>query len=234
MKIKISAGFAIAFVALRFIMHDLHELVHTSIGRIICGGWGQRDFNTWSLCEGCIEKNHWAVLATFSGPLFTYMAIWTGVYLLLQKKDHPMKSAGFALIFANNPFARIFTAAMGKGDEVFGLKTFLRNTSLAWICGLLIVLLFTICPLYASFITITNKKRAIYFIIFLLFPMLLDSVLIFGVMDPLLNANVLSNYWILGSQVLVTVVTLFFLVILLLTRKQLLRLWHEEVSVVTL
>ena len=142
-----SAAFAIAFIALRYSMHELHELVHTGVGRLICGCWGQRDFNTWSLCDGCSENNSLAVLATFAGPLFTYLSIWAGVYFLNSKRTLSQKSFGFALIFSNNPFARIFTAAIGKGDEVFGLKQIMHNNSLAWAIGLFVVLLFTIYPL---------------------------------------------------------------------------------------
>jgi hypothetical protein len=61
MKIKLSVGFVIAFISLRFVMHEAHELVHTFVGRVICGCWGPMDFNIWSLCEGCYEENKIAV-----------------------------------------------------------------------------------------------------------------------------------------------------------------------------
>ena len=52
MKIKLTTGFIVAFIALRFVLHEAHELVHTGVGRIICGCWGQRDFNVWDIARG--------------------------------------------------------------------------------------------------------------------------------------------------------------------------------------
>lgn len=37
MKIKLTGKFIIAFLALTFVMLELHEIVHTSVGRIVCG-----------------------------------------------------------------------------------------------------------------------------------------------------------------------------------------------------
>ncbi len=219
-----SAAFAIAFIALRYSMHELHELVHTSVGRMICGCWGQRDFNTWSLCDGCSENNSLAVLATFAGPLFTYLSIWAGVYFLNSKRTLSQKSFGFALIFSNNPFARIFTAAIGKGDEVSGLKYLMHHDSLAWVTGLLIVLIFTIYPLFKAFKTIQNKNRFAWFIIFLLAPMVLDVAIIFGLMNSLLKSGFLSSYWILGSPVIITSFTFLMLVLLIVMRKKIFNL----------
>lgn len=188
--------------------------MHTATGRIICGCWGQRDFNVWSLCQGCYDRSSYAIAATFAGPLFTYLAIWVGVYFLKVRNTNQQKAFGFAMVFANNPFARIFTASMGKGDEVFGLKQLLHNNSLAWVSGLFIVLLFTIYPLYKAYTTIANKNRFGYFISFLLSTIALDIIFLFLVMNNLLKNGVLSNYWILGSPILVTVFTFAMLIIL--------------------
>ena len=158
-------------------------------------------------CQGCIEQHPIALLATFAGPLFTFAMIWTGVYFLKEKNTNQQKSLGFALIFANNPFARIFTAAMGKGDEVSGLNRTLHNHSLSWALGMLIVLLLTIYPLYKAFKTIVNKNSIGYFILFLLSAMILDLIFVFGLLNNLLKKGVLSNDWILGSPVFITLFT---------------------------
>lgn len=225
MKIKLSIGFIIAFIALRFIMHEAHELVHTIVGRMICGCWGSRDFNVWFLCEDCYELNQLAVLSTFAGPVFTFFMIWIGVALLADKSNEPKMSLGFALIFANNPFARIFTAGMGKGDEVSGLNSLMDNHSFSWALGLMIVLLFTIYPLYKAYRSIHNRNRIGYFILFLLSGIFLDLVIVFGLMNRLLRNGVLSNTWILGSPIIVTAFTLVVLVVFLVTRKKIFRLW---------
>jgi len=223
MKIKLTIGFIIAFIALHFLMREAHEMVHTAVGRMICGCWGQRDFNVWSLCEGCMEKYPVAVWATFAGPLFTFGMIWTGVYFL-NSANTAQRSLGFALIFANNPLARIFTAAIGKGDEVSGLNRILHNQQLSWMLGLIIVLLFTVYPLWKAFKTITNKNKIGYFILFLLSPMILDMVILFKLMNTALRNGVLSTGWILGAPLIVTLFTIAMLVIFISTARYIYKL----------
>jgi hypothetical protein len=48
--------------------------------------------------------------------------IWIGLSLMDPSHSDRKKYLGFAMIFANNPFARIFNAAIGKGDEVSGIN----------------------------------------------------------------------------------------------------------------
>jgi hypothetical protein len=219
MKIKLTAGFLIAFISLHFVMGQAHELVHTAVGRFICGCWGERDFNLWTLCEGCYEQNNYAVLSTFAGPAFTFLMIWTGVSFLRTHHSVQQKSFGFALIFANIPFARIFTTATGHGDEVSGLNKVLHNHTNAWVIGLILVLLLSIYPIYKAFITMENKRRAWLLIFFLLMPMMLDMLFVFGIMNNLLQKGVLSNYWILGSPLLVTVFSFTMLLVFIVSRK---------------
>ena len=127
MKLKLTPKFIMTFLALTFVMHEAHEIVHTSIGRLICGCWGQRDFNVWGLCEGCSEQKPYAIISTFAGPIFTFIMIWIGTILISKTKTENQKAIGFSLIFANMPFARILTASMGSGDEVWGLNQLLKN-----------------------------------------------------------------------------------------------------------
>ncbi|GAB2832079.1 hypothetical protein [Ferruginibacter profundus] len=219
MQLKLNIKFSIAFISLHCILHELHELVHTAVGRLICGCWGQRDFNVWQLCEGCMESHSIAVLAVFAGPVFTFIMIWWGVYFLKAGNTDQQKASGFVLIFASNPFARIFTAAMGKGDEVSGLNTLFHNHIIAWVIGSAIVLLLTVYPLYKAFAVIRNKKRTGYFLLFLFAPMILDLVVVFGLMNTLLKKDILSDYWILGSPALVTVFTVLVTIVFMISRK---------------
>ncbi|MFP5354740.1 MAG: hypothetical protein ACLGIK_06225, partial [Gemmatimonadota bacterium] len=50
---RLTVRWLVAFLALILIAHDLHELVHTALGRVLCGAWGPRDFNAWRLADGC-------------------------------------------------------------------------------------------------------------------------------------------------------------------------------------
>ena len=154
-------------------MHEAHEIVHTSIGRLICGCWGVRDFNIWELCKGCLEKKPVSVLSTFAGPIFTFIMIWVGVILIGQEKTDRQKTMGFSLIFANIPFARILTASFGGGDEVWGLNILLKSHSLAWTIGLLSILPITIIPLCKAYKLIANKRKIGWFLLFFMMPTLL-------------------------------------------------------------
>lgn len=218
MKIKLTLHYVIAFLALTFVMHEAHEIVHTSVGRLICGCWGQRDFNAWGICENCSERNALANLATFAGPLFTFSMIWMGAFLISQQRTDKQKALGFSLIFANLPFARILTAALGSGDEVWGLSLVLSDRTAGWSVGLLLVLLFTIYPLVKAFLFIKNKQQTGWFMLFLLLPIVIDVLVVLGVLNFLLQSGVLSEYWILGSPMLVTLWSLFAVAVFVLTR----------------
>jgi hypothetical protein len=219
MKLKITPKFVLTFLALTFVMHEAHEIVHTTVGRLICGCWGQRDFNVWSLCQGCSEQNPLAIISTFAGPIFTFIMIWLGTMLLAKNKTPQQKSFGFSLIFANIPFARILTAGMGSGDEIWGLGELLTNYSAAWAIGLTVILAVTIFPLYKAFALIENKKRIGRFLLFFLAPTFIDLILVLGLMNTLLQNGLLSTYWILGSPILVTLWTAIVLLIFIVTKK---------------
>ena len=58
----------LAFVALLFFVGEAHELVHTGLGRLLCGCWGARDFNGWSLCANYQTGHVWTnFAATYAG-----------------------------------------------------------------------------------------------------------------------------------------------------------------------
>jgi hypothetical protein len=227
MTLKLTPQFVLTFLALTFVMHEAHELVHTSVGRLICGCWGKRDFNVWDLCGDCSDQKPISVIATFVGPVFTFIMIWIGTFLIGQDKTIKQKAFGFSLIFANMPFARILTACTGGGDEVWGLNKILKNHPLAWTIGLLIILAITIWPLWKSYQVIGNKRKIGWFLLFFLAPLFIDLLLVLGVMNTLLEKGVLSTYWIVGSPILVTVWTALVTAVFLLTRDNVYKLTDE-------
>lgn len=218
-EIKLTLKNTIAFLALLFIMHEAHEIAHTAIGRLLCGCWGQRDFNVWGLCETCAVSQDLGFIATLAGPLFSFVMIWWGASLLKHTNTTSQKSIGYALIFANLPFARILTAvAMGGGDEVYTLKYFMDNDTFAWILGSILILLICIYPLYKAY-TAISKKRLLWFLLFFIAPTFIDLIIVLGGMNTLLNNRILDTYWILGSPILVTVWTGFVIIVFMLSRK---------------
>ncbi len=224
MKLRLSLQYILTFLALSFIMHEAHEIVHTSIGRIICGCWGQRDFNVWGLCEGCSEQNPISIISTFAGPIFTFIMIWLGAYLIGKEKTDKQKAIGFSLIFANMPFGRILTASFGSGDEVFALSHLLESYALARFIGLSLVLAITIIPLWKAYRLIANRRKIGWFLLFFIAPLIIDIIVVLLGMNTLLEKGILSEYWILGSPIIVTVWTIFVTALFLLTKKNIYRL----------
>ena len=70
MRIRLTVRNVTALLALSFVMQETHELAHTSVGRLLCGCWGARDFNVWGLCRQCVTGPPLTLLATFAGPAY--------------------------------------------------------------------------------------------------------------------------------------------------------------------
>lgn len=227
MKINLSFKYVIAFLSLLFVMHELHEIAHTSIGRIICGCWGKRDFNVWELCEGCSKEHPISILATIAGPLFSFIMIFLGAWLLKKQKLN-FKSLGFSLIFANMPFGRLLSAILSSGDEVYILETFGLNSITAHISGVLIITVIIFYPLTLTYKSISNKRKMIWFFGFLFLPLIIDILIVLIGLNTLLTKGFLSDYWILGSPVLVSRWTIFVILILIASYKNLYRLFLTD------
>lgn len=212
------------------LLGEMHELVHIFTGYSFCGCWGVRDFNVWGLCEGCRDEKPWSIIATFAGPIFTFGLIWLGRSWLLGA-DTRKQILGFILIFANLPFARILTAFLGGGDEVYGLHVVFgneHNRDLIHYVGLAIVLAAAIPPLITAWKAIANPYRWLYFIGFLILPMLLAMLVIFMGLNGLLQQGVLAEPWIWGTPALVTLHTIVVIIVLSLTYQYLVELRKNE------
>ncbi len=225
--LKLTLKFVITFLALTFVMHEAHEIVHTTVGRILCGCWGERDFNVWGLCDSC-DKNPLKTISTFAGPLFTFIMIWIGYIYLNDSKTKRQKSFGFALIFANMPFARLLNPMLGGGDELVVLMNFFDDYQISRIIIFLLITLIVFIPLRKCFLTIENKNRLGWFILFFVAPVAIDLVIVLGVMNTLLNKGILAEYWILGSPKLVTLWTTFVVILYFTTQKNIYALLERK------
>jgi hypothetical protein len=227
MKINLTAPNVIALAALSFFMQETHELAHTSVGRLICGCWGERDFNVWELCDACAYEGPLTVLATFAGPAYSFAVIWLGFYLL-TRTSAAIKSVGFALVVSSVPFARILTPLFGGGDEVFALSVLGLDRMAAWPIALTVVLLLAIPPVVKIYTTIQNRWKPLWLIGLLLVPFLLIGAVVFGVLqEQMLRKGVLSHEWIMGSPMLVSVWLLVVMGLLVLFGKHLATLLRE-------
>jgi hypothetical protein len=95
--------------------------------------------------------------------------------------------------------------------------------------GLIAILLIAIYPLYKAYFIIENKYRIGWFLLFFLAPTFIDLLLVLGVMNTLLEKGVLSQYWILGSPMLVTLWTIAVSAVFIATRKSIYTLVRKEV-----
>jgi hypothetical protein len=190
-----------------FLMHELHELTHIITGRILCGYWGTRDFNVWQLCQTC--NISYPQAATFAGPVFTFAMLWLGRYWLKYSASTTVRSLGLVFIFGNMPFGRIYMAATGSGDEVFGLRSLFLNaghSNLLWIklLGFIIVALVCVPPLITAYRAIANKRKLIIFTGLLILPLMLDTVILLIFLNGLLAKGLLNQVVIMGTPLLVS------------------------------
>lgn len=226
MKATLNLRNSAAFAALLFVMHELHEIVHIVVGYILCGCWGERDFNVWSLCEGCSETEPLAFLSTLAGPVFTFAMIYIGYYLLSNRyRQQPgMRAFGFALIFANMPFARILTVGLGGGDEMQVLDSLWGSQASGltlWIIGFAAVVLVALPPLIRAWNVLRPKKRIWVFSGFFILPLAVDIVAVLIIMNRLLEQGILDQTGIIGSPLLVNLWTLLWVILLAIFWKDL-------------
>lgn len=211
MQIKITRLNALAFLSLMFVVMEAHELTHITVARFICGCWGVRNSFIWEICAGCQQQHPLSLLATLAGPIFSYILIWSGRSMLKHGERYSYRSLGFSLIFANLPFARLFTAALGKGDEITFVSTLLdpKKTgilgAISHVFGFFIVFLATIPPLITAYKSIGNKARIWYFVGLLIIPMCIDGAVGHTMLNWLLDHGWADGYGILGSPVLLTI-----------------------------
>ncbi len=205
MRIALTVRNSIALLALSFLMQETHELAHTSVGRLLCGCWGKRDFNVWGLCSQCASDAPLTLLATFAGPVYSFAVIWLG-YVMLTRASVKVKSIGLALVVSSMPFSRVLTPLFGGGDEIFGLTRLGVDHSVAWGATVVLVLLLAVPPLVKIYTLIENRRKPLWILGLIFVPFLSVGVVVFGVLQGLLLKNgVLSERWIMGSPIIVTV-----------------------------
>lgn len=222
-RINISFAYVIAFLLLLIVMMEMHEVVHITVGRWICGCWGPRDFNVWSLCEGCEEEHAMAWLATLAGPLFSFAMMWLGMYML-RTGDRLLAAWGFAFIFTNIPFGRITTVMMGGGDEMVVVRHFLHaqmSRTQMIVVGTLLVLLLGVPPIVQAYRFLTQPRAWLYILGFLTLPLAFLLAYTLTGLNTLLSHGVLAQTWIMGTPLLITLHTLLAALLFYPLRKHL-------------
>ena len=161
MKLQFSWKYILAFIALNMLAGELHEQVHINTGYFVCGCYGPRDFNVWSTCAAC-GNPAWAFLATLAGPLFSCGLMWLGACWFVKNNSDTKKAVGISLLFANLPFARIFTALTGGGDEKIVIQSLIGDVSngmLSKVLASMVVMLVCLPPMVMVFKQLDSKNR---------------------------------------------------------------------------
>lgn len=220
----------IAFFILVLLLHEAHESAHYFTAWLVCGCPGDRDFLVWKLCRTCTEQSKF-LIASFAGPLVTYAFMWIGFYLMRKQASVKQKAIGFALVLGALPLPRWLAGIDKGGDEISTLRHVFTGsqTFMAVVIGGLIVLLFTIPPVWRAFRTITNKYAIVILLAFLGIPWILDRLLVEKYLNGKLAA---SGLWMepvyAGMPMIVVAWQIILVGAFLFTFRQLYRLSEDK------
>jgi hypothetical protein len=231
MKIKLTARYLIAFLSLLFVINELHSWAHSIVAEWICDCWGTQGFEKWTVCEHCDLAENFLGLAWLAGPAINYIIIVVAWALMDRRNSSEKKSIGFALFFAAAPFARLF-AILVNGDEPTGLKEIFSpaaNDAIIYITLSVILLLLILPPLTRSLSILREVKgRSLFVGIFALVPFLIINFGVNGAMNGLLARKSLQDTQPGGFPELVVMWGIFWLFALLLTFRNLPKLFSSE------
>ncbi|HEY4322992.1 MAG TPA: hypothetical protein VGN20_03370 [Mucilaginibacter sp.] len=233
LQIQLTFKNLLVFMFFFFLMHELHELAHIITGRIICGCWGTRDFNVWDLCRGCADQRWQSVIATFAGPVFTFIMLWVGRYWLKYGATPQFRSLGLVFfILGNMQFGRIYMAVTGSGDEISGLRTIFlssdhSNAQIIKTITIMIVSMICIPPLITAYKSIENKRKLLLYISFLVVPLILDTLIILILLNGLLTKGILNQVWIMETPLFITLWFIFCVLMVAINYKSLINFAKE-------
>lgn len=223
MRLKITPLYLIAFLCMVFLFTQLHELSHIITGRLICGCWGQQvDFNLWDLCGDCGSTNPNVWGASIAGPLFSYLMMWTGLFLM--RWGNPSKIfLGFNLTLSNIPFARMVTVAMGGGDELVAFRYYFLSDLPVWEVRLIttvIVFVLALPPLYMCYRSVKNSKKFLMIAGFCILPLIIQMLYQFKLLGLVLQSGFMATTRFMGIADLIHVHTAVVVVVLALVYRR--------------
>lgn len=214
-----------AFFSLHLLMMECHEQVHLLTGYLVCGCYGERNFNVWSLCEACRQPGM-AWLVSLSGPVFTYGMVWLGWRWYVRGGTEVRRNQGFALLFANLPFARVFTALTGRGDE----KTAFQHLAgahlpplIPQLAAVLLTVIFCLLPIIFVYRKMRSPFKGFILAGFVLAPMIAGMLYSHRFLNGWLARGILAQTHFLGTPDAVLIHACFMLLLFGITRHALQR-----------
>jgi len=169
MTIRISWRYLVAFAALTILCGTSHEFVHHFAGAALCGAFGTKTFNSFSLAPGCnanLTKAYWAAMA---GPIFTFGLMWIG-FVMLRRGNAAAKRMGFALVFANFPVNRMIFVFLGANDEQYASRLMFGRSPLVFWLTVAAVLAVSLPPVIEGFRQLQNRPKIAWCAGFYLLP----------------------------------------------------------------
>jgi hypothetical protein len=220
MSFRISWQYVLAFFGLNMFLGELHEQAHITTGYFICGCYGERDFSVWSTCDNCAHSD-WSFLATLAGPVYSFILMWLGGLWFSRSLNISRKALGFSILFANLPFARLFTAFMGGGDEKVVFQHLTGLAVFPKIAAILIVGLLVIPPVVLVYRNLSNNFRGWIIAAFLVLPLVYGMLYHHMFLNYLLHKGIGTSITIMGTPDIIIIHTLVMLLIVLFSRKAL-------------
>ena len=202
LKLKITPKYCLAFYCVTMLHVSLHELVHHFVGAIICGEWGYKSFNSF---ETACENDPKTFIATYAGPLYTFLMMYVGMYLMKPGNSNFKKHLGFATIFAQLPAQRLMGPPMKFNDEMYATGQLWGYSTFNIVLVSLILTVICLPPLIKAYRAIQNKRRLLWFLLYFLFL----PYILFGPMFVLLEYLMLQRDFL--SQTIIGIGLLFII-----------------------
>jgi hypothetical protein len=234
MKIKFSVAYLLSFLVLVFLVQELQDWMHVMVGEWICGCWGTKGFNAWTMCEHSEVSGNILAFVWLAGPLFIYALTWVAWNILESKKSTSSRSIGFSLLFATLPLGRILAAARGASDETNAMRELFQrpdasNHTFVVAAGLIMVLALTIPPLIKAYEVAGGlKERLLIIPLFLFLPLIIDYLFVSVGMNKLLANDVMRDESLPGTPFLVLIWGIICLLIFLVSYRNLLTLFKKS------
>lgn len=197
-KLKITWKYCIAFYCVIMLYVSLHELIHHFSGYIICGDWGIKTFNYF---ETACENERKSYLATYAGPLFSFIMMYVGMSFL-KKKSNYKRHMGFAIIFAQLPLQRMVSPFFKMNDEYYASFRLFGDSEIMYWLVIIIIWLICLPPLIMAYNVIENRFKEFWFIFYLgFFPYVLWGPFFGGLEYLMVEKEILAKQ-IIGIGIL--------------------------------
>ena len=215
-KLKITWKYCIAFYCIGMLYASLHELIHHFAGYVICGDWGIKTFNYFETACSDEPKSY---IATYIGPIFTFIVMYVGAYFLNNKFSTFKNHLGFAMIFAQIPLQRMISPFFRMNDEFYATSMLLGNTDAVYWSVIIVIWIICLPPLIKAFKAIENKYRILWFLFYLvLFPYLLVGPFFAGLEYLMVEKKILAQP-VIGIGLLFIINEIITIIAYLFTKK---------------